>query len=92
MRGKRKIHVWPAYFDVRYSRKDGRRVPKNIAIRSPDVQKILDVSLKLELNPIIQEGAYPRTPWIKTGVILVDKKGSKTKILRDIAEMISNSR
>jgi signal recognition particle subunit SRP19 len=72
------------------SRKEGRRVPKSKAVKSPDASKIFDAANKLGLNPIIEQATYPKQPWIKTGVIIVDKVGSKTKIIRDISEIISN--
>jgi signal recognition particle subunit SEC65 len=42
--------------------------------------------LKLGLKPILQAGAaYSKYPWRKTGVLLVDKKGSKTDVIKKIA-------
>lgn len=89
MRGKRKIRLWPTYFDIRMSRNKGRRVPKTKAVKSPEASKILEAAKRLGLNPIIEQAAYPKQHWIKTGVIIVDKVGSKTKIIKDIAEILS---
>ena len=87
MRGKGKLRIWPAYFDVRYSRGEGRRVPRDKAIREPKIEDIEKAALKLGLKPILQPGtAYSKYPWRKTGVLLVDKKGSKTKVINMIAE------
>jgi signal recognition particle subunit SEC65 len=89
MRGKRKIYIWPTYFDIRYSWKDGRRVPKKISTRSPEASKIFMAAEQLGLNPIIKKATYPKRPWLKSGVILVDKKDQKTKIIREIAQIMS---
>ena len=87
MRGKGKLRIWPAYFDVRYSRGEGRRVPRDKAVRDPKIEDIEKAALKLGLKPILQPGtAYSKYPWRKTGVLLVDKKGSKTKVINMIAE------
>ena len=86
MRGKGKLRIWPAYFDVRYSRGEGRRVPRDKATRDPKVEDIEAVAQKLGLNPILQPGkAYSKQPWKHSGVILVDKRGSKTDIINKIA-------
>ena len=87
MRGKGKLRIWPAYFDIRYSRGEGRRVPRDKAIRDPKIEDIEKAALKLGLKPIHQPGAaYSKYPWRKTGVLLVDKKGSKAKVINMIAE------
>ena len=86
MRGKGKLRIWPAYFDVRYSRGEGRRVPRDKATRDPKAEDIEKVAQNLGLNPILQFGkAYSKQPWKNTGVILVDKKGSKAEIINKIA-------
>ena len=87
LRGKGKLRIWPVYFDVRYSRSDGRRVPRNKAVRDPQIDVIENAAKKLGLRPILQPGAaYSKHPWSKTGVLLVDKKGSKADVIRMIAE------
>ncbi len=89
MRGKGKIRIWPAYFDIRYSRSEGRRVPRDRAIRDPKLDDLEKVSNKLGLNPIIQpEKRYSRQPWKRSGVVLVDKKGTKAEIIKNIAKSL----
>ncbi len=89
MRGKGKIRIWPAYFDIRYSRSEGRRVSRDRAIRDPKLDDLEKVSNKLGLNPIIQpDKRYSRKPWKRSGVVLVDKKGSKTEIIKNIAKSL----
>jgi signal recognition particle subunit SRP19 len=86
MRGKGKIRIWPVYFDNRYSRGEGRRIPRNRAVRDPKLEDLEKVSRKLGLNPIIQpEKRFCKQPWKRSGVVLVDKKGSKTEIINKIA-------
>jgi len=86
LRGKGKLRIWPAYFDINYSRGEGRRVSRDKAIRDPSIADIEKAALKLGLKPVLQPGkAYSKQPWRRTGVLLVDKKGSKTEILRMLA-------
>jgi signal recognition particle subunit SRP19 len=89
MRGKGKIRIWPAYFDIRYSRSEGRRVSRDRAIRDPKLDDLEKVLNKLGLNPIIQpEKRYSRQPWKRSGVVLVDKKGTKAEIIKKIAKSL----
>jgi signal recognition particle subunit SRP19 len=86
LRGKGKLRIWPAYFDVKYSRGDGRRIPRSQAVRDPKIEDIEKVAIKLGLKPVLQPGAaYSKYPWLKTGALLVDKKGSKTDVIKKIA-------
>ena len=85
MRGKGKIRVWPAYLDAKYSREEGRRVPTSLALREPTIEEIEKAANILGLKPIIEPLTYPKHPWRSTGVVLVDKKGAKSEILKKIA-------
>mgnify|MGYP001772638574 CR=1 FL=1 len=83
-RGSR-VAIYPAYFDANLSRKEGRRVPLNLAVPSPSIEDIVEVCNKLNLNPEIEpEKAYPRNFTLK-GRVIVDKRGSKVKTLLLIA-------
>ena len=87
MRGKGKLRIWSAYFDIRYSRSEGRRIPRDKAIRDPKIEDIEKAAAKLGLKPVLQAGkAYSKYPWKRTGVLLVDKKGSKIDVINMIAE------
>jgi signal recognition particle subunit SRP19 len=87
MRGRGKIRIWPAYFDINLSRDQGRRVPKERAIRDPTAETINNAAQKLGLNPMLEPGAvYSRQPWRATGLVQVDKKGKKTEIINKIAQ------
>ena len=86
MRGKGKLRIWPAYFDVKYSRGEGRRVPRSQAVRDPRIEDLEKAANKLGLRPILQAGSsYSKYPWSKTGLLLVDKKGSKTEVIKKLA-------
>ena len=83
MRKLDKAIIWPAYFDTNKTRSEGRRVPKNMAVQSPKIDEIkmaVDrLGLKSEVN---LEAHHPRYHWSKTGMILVEKKEPKEKIIQ----------
>jgi len=89
MRRRGKLFIWPQYFDSSYSWREGRRVPRSLALRSPRAEDIEKTAQELGLNPMLTPGAaHPKYPQIKTGVVLVDAKAPKTQILKDIAAKI----
>lgn len=89
MRKQEKFIIWSAYFDQTKTRKEGRRVPKTLAVSNP---KIADVAMAISQtglkHELVAEAAYPKTPWLKTGLIMVEKKGSKEQIIRKIAKQL----
>lgn len=89
MRRKGKILIWPSYLEGALPRSDGRRIPKNSARRDVTIEEIYRAAQELGLNPELQKNAaHPRAPWRKTGVVLVDKKMPKTRLLRELARRI----
>jgi signal recognition particle subunit SRP19 len=87
LRGGGKLRIWPVYFDASYSRGEGRRVPRSKAVKDPKAEEVEKAAMRLGLNPILEPTAkYSKQPWRPVGVVLVDKRGSKTKIIKEIAE------
>jgi signal recognition particle subunit SRP19 len=93
MRKQDKILLWPAYFDLNKTRLQGRRVPKSLAVASPKLEEIQNVARSIGLHPkVVLDVKYPKSPWQKTGYILIPKKGSKTQVIRKIAKELVNMR
>jgi signal recognition particle subunit SRP19 len=93
MRKQDKAIIWPAYFDQTKTRKKGRRVPKNMAVQSPKILELQEAAQKQGLrNEIVATAGYPKTPWAKTGMLLVEKKGSKEQVISRIAKQLLKSR
>ncbi len=89
MRKQDKIIIWPRYFDSTKSRKDGRRVPKYLSVPSPRIIEIKEAAEKLGLtHELLEDAGYPKTPWLKTGMLLIKKKGSKNQILTMLAKQL----
>ncbi len=90
MRSKGKQIIWPAYFDASLSREEGRRVPKNLASRTPNTEDIVKAALAAGLKAELQPGsAHPRTPHLRSGYVLVEAKASKGEIIKAIASRLS---
>lgn len=89
MRKQEKIIVWPAYFDSAKTRGEGRRIPKSLAVPSPKITEIRDAAEKLGLEcEVVLDVGYPKTPWLKTGMLLVRKSESKDKTIKKIAKTL----
>jgi signal recognition particle subunit SRP19 len=89
MRKQEKIIIWPAYFDQAKTRKNGRRVPKNLAVHSPKILELQEAAQKLGLEfEVVMDKGYPKMPWAKTGMLLVEKKGSKEQVINQIAKQL----
>ena len=93
MRKQEKAIIWPAYFDAGKTRMEGRRVPKNHAVQSPKIQEIEEAAAKLGLeHELIPEKGYPKAPWHKAGMMLVEKKGSKEQVIKGLAKQLLKAR
>jgi signal recognition particle subunit SRP19 len=89
MRKQEKIMIWPAYFDQAKTRNEGRRVPKSLAVQSPKILEIQEAAQKTGLEfEVVADKGYSKTPWVKTGMLLVEKKGSKEQVINRIAKQL----
>ncbi len=83
------IIIYPLYFDTKKSRKKGRKVPKKLSVRNPDLRKLFQIAQRLNLNPILEENKrHPRTWFTEKGRLKVKKVQSKTYILKLIGEKL----
>jgi signal recognition particle subunit SRP19 len=89
MRKQEKVMIWPAYFDQARTRNEGRRVPKNLAVDSPKILEIQEAAQKTGVEfELVPDKGYSKTPWVKTGLLLVEKKGSKEQVINRIARQL----
>ena len=88
--------IWPSYFDKNLSKKDGRKLPKNLALDHPkfdEIKKALDsigISHEIEKN-----SRYPKEQGQEErnlGRFIVEKKFSKNEILRKISKEMRKNR
>jgi signal recognition particle subunit SRP19 len=84
--------IYPVYLDRNKSRREGRRLPKDTAIRSPTIKEIEKAVQQLGLECRREEKSYPRSWWEQSGRLLVEKKMGKRELLKKIALVISKER
>jgi len=93
MRKQNKIVLWPVYFDANKTRIEGRRVPRKLAISSPNLDEIQKAAKRMGFQPeIIPDAIHPSSPRQKTGLLIIPKKESKIGTLRKIAEELLDVR
>ena len=93
MRKQDKAIIWPAYFDSGKTRSEGRRVTKLLAVSSPKISEIEEAATKLGLeHELVPEKGYPKTPWAKPGMLLVQKQGSKEQVIDKLAKQLQKNR
>ncbi|MDF1557141.1 MAG: signal recognition particle protein Srp19 [ANME-2 cluster archaeon] len=93
LRDRDKYVIWPDYIDKGNSRSSGRIIPRKLSVTSPELKEIEQAAKEMGLNPVVEKGkAYPRSWWEVSGRVLVDKKGVKSGIAREIARKIAQMR
>ena len=89
MRKLDKAIIWPVYFDCNKSRQEGRRISKSQAVQSPKILEIKEAADKLGLeNQMNVDAHFPKTPWAKTGMLLVEKNEAKEAIIKKLAKQL----
>lgn len=87
-----KYVVYPCYFDS-LSPRPRRRIPKDLAVRGPSVDEVAKAALALKLSPVLEKGrAHPSKPWEKSGRVLVEMRGEKGALLRQMADKLREHR
>jgi signal recognition particle subunit SRP19 len=93
MRKQNKVSIWSVYFDATKTRREGRRIPKKLAVASPKVEELQRAAKRLGLQPeTMFDAAHPSSPWRKSGLLVILKKESKNKIVQKIAKELINLR
>lgn len=93
MKDKGKLVIWPAYIDQTKSRSSGRIISRKNSIKEPHLNEIKEAARQLGLNPEVEpEKAYPKSWWEVSGRVLVDDKGPKSVIAKQIASTIKKAR
>ena len=87
---EKKYVIWPSYFDKTLSRITGRKVARKYAVeKTPSVEDIAKAAKSLGLNPVIEKNAaHPARVWKKEGRVVVEKRGTKQKLLVQIANRL----
>ena len=88
--------IWPSYLDKNLSKKDGRKLPKNLALDHPRFDEIKKALELIGINHQIEKNSkYPKEQGRddrNLGRFLVEKKFSKNEILKKISKEIRKNR
>jgi len=80
---------YPEYFDANLSWAEGRRIPRQLAIKSPKIKELYIAAKQANLEVTLNESmAYSRRWWDRKGAITVKKRDSKTSTLKSLAKSL----
>jgi len=94
VKSNRRTHhiIWPEYFDSGLSRSEGRRVPKELSVGSPDPENIYNVCRKMGLNPVLEKDSSHPSTWDRaSGRVKVPISDNKGKLIIEIAKRLPRS-
>jgi signal recognition particle subunit SEC65 len=58
-------------------------------VQSPKILEIKEAADKMELqNEVNLEAHFPKMPWAKSGMLLVEKQEAKEKIIQKLAKQL----
>ncbi len=84
------VIIYPAYFNVHYSRREGRRVPKSLAFEAK-LDTIVKAAKALGYEFEVEEDKrYPRFWWKEKGRIIIETDEPKNEVIRKIARKVKN--
>ncbi len=92
MRDRRVKVIYPSYFDTRLSRKEGRRVPKSLAIKNPSINEIITAASSFGEVLAERDKARPSRWYKREGRILIKYEGSKEELLKKIGQKLREMR
>ncbi len=93
LKDKNRLIIWPVYLDATKSRAEGRILSLKESIKSPVLKEIEKAASELSMNPVVEaDKAHPKSWWVVSGRVLVDKKGPKSVMTKQIAQRIHKTR
>lgn len=83
-----KLVLWPLYFD-RGTPRPWRRVALDVAVERPSAEDVAKAAQALRLRPVLEKGVPHPSRWYdRAGRVLVEVRGSKSVLLRQIGEKL----
>ncbi len=95
MRSRKPFYIfWPQYFEAKRTRKEGRRLAKNLALEKVSMGEIAkaakNLGYQVEVDAISR---YPRTWWDSPGRVLIETKGKqKARVIKEIAKELRKAK
>lgn len=85
--------IWPAHIDSSKTRGQGRKLPVSRAVKQPTTKEVWQAAMSLGFSPeITDKMALSKSPWEKTGYVVVKRAGQRPAVLKNIAGEIVRNR
>ena len=77
-----RLVLWPGYFDLRLSRGEGRRVPKDSAVKEPDLDGLAWASKQAGVRKMKRDTgpSHPKRPYRKEGRLWVSASAARKDV------------
>ncbi|WP_333582250.1 signal recognition particle subunit SRP19/SEC65 family protein [Methanoculleus bourgensis] len=82
--------LYPCYFDATLQRREGRRVPKELGVKSPDLPAIEAVLRKMKVPYRLEEHHHPARWAEREGRLVAEWGGSKEDLIRRVAKRLGD--
>ena len=96
------LYLWPGYFNIRTSRRSGRRVPKDASVLKPDLDGLALAARSAGIRRMQKQSgvAHPARPWAMEGRLKLSRAdaterlgtGSKEEIMQLIGAVWKDQR
>jgi signal recognition particle subunit SRP19 len=88
------VILWLDYFNKGLSRKQGRRVSKELAVFEPKIEELIRAAKTLGYKDVeVNENTrYPKRWYQRSGYIMIEKDDSKEVIIQEMAKELLNIR
>jgi signal recognition particle subunit SRP19 len=80
--------LYPCYFNVAYSRAEGRKVPRSLGSKGPVLTDIERALKRVGVSYRIEENHHPAHWARREGRIVADWNESKTSLLKKVAQKL----
>ncbi len=84
--------IWTVNVDKKKTRAEGRKIPKRFAVPNVKLNELVEACKELGISCRAEEKKYPRCWWEEGGRIVVEKRGTKTGMMVEIAQKIREIR
>lgn len=93
MRKSAELILWPSYFDLNKTRKEGRKVGRSLAVERPTIEELVKAVEMLGISHTPDKSAaYPKSWWEKAGRVLVSRVAPKSRLMVSVAKNLRKIR
>lgn len=92
MKDYKRLVIWLDYFNSSISRPKGRRVPLNMAVRSPSLDELIQGAKRAGYAPEPEVAAYPKRSASVSGYVSVERIKAKSLIIKEVSSALRTLR